>query len=67
MSSPKLSSKVDVEKNRILVFSSNDLIFQWDGKYGNVISEDGIYTYRIKCITNSNIELNYLGHISLLK
>ena len=50
-----------------LVFSSNDLIFQWDGKYGNVISEDGIYTYRIKCITNSNIELNYLGHISLLK
>ncbi len=50
-----------------LVFVSNDLNFKWDGMYGTKMSEDGIYSYKIKCITDSNIELNYLGHISLLR
>ncbi len=50
-----------------LIFSANELNFKWDGKYKMSMSPDGIYTYKIKCITDSNIVLNYLGHISLLR
>jgi gliding motility-associated-like protein len=50
-----------------IVFSSQDQYFRWDGTYNNFQSKEGVYTYKVKCITNSNIPLEFNGHVTLLK
>lgn len=50
-----------------LVFRSDDINFQWDGLYDSLKAKEGIYTYKINCLTDSNIELNFVGHVSLLR
>ena len=50
-----------------IVFSSQDQYFRWDGTYNNFQSKEGVYTYKVKCITNSNIPLDFYGHVTLLK
>jgi gliding motility-associated-like protein len=50
-----------------LVFHSNDINFNWDGKSNNIPVQPGAYTWRIKCKTNSGKELSYLGHVNVLR
>lgn len=50
-----------------LVYHSDELDFQWDGLYNSLLAKEGIYTYKIKCFTNSNRELDFVGHVSLLR
>lgn len=50
-----------------LVYHSDDINFQWDGLYDSLAAKEGIYTYKIDCLTNSNRELNFVGHVSLLR
>ena len=50
-----------------IVFSSQDKYFRWDGTYNGIQSKEGVYIYKVKCITNSNIPLEYHGHVTLLK
>ena len=49
------------------VFSSNDLNFRWDGTYNSKIIQDGVFTYTVKCLTNSAISLKFVGHVSILR
>lgn len=50
-----------------VVFSSNDINFNWNGQYNGFQVVAGVYSYKIKCTSNSNKELNFIGHITLLK
>ena len=50
-----------------IVFSSEDQYFKWDGTLDGKICPDGLYTYKVSCISNSNRYLDFLGHIALLK
>lgn len=50
-----------------LVFSSNDLNFEWDGTHKGKISPDGTYVYKVKFLTNSERQKNRVGHVNLLR
>ena len=50
-----------------LMFESDDLNFKWNGIYKGVIAQQGIYIYKASCVSNSGKELDYYGHINLLK
>jgi len=49
-----------------IVFESNDQYFKWDGKSNNVLSQPGVYSYKIHCVSNSLKQLEFAGHITLL-
>ena len=50
-----------------LMFESDDLRFKWDGIYKGEVAQQGTYIYKVNCITNSGRELDFYGHINLLK
>lgn len=50
-----------------VVFTSDELDFEWDGMYNGVMSQDGTYTWKIKYITNSGFEETITGHVNLIK
>lgn len=50
-----------------LVFTSKELNFRWDGTYNSKIIQDGVFTYVVKCITDSDIDLKFVGHVSILR
>ena len=50
-----------------LMFESDDLNFQWNGVYKGVIAQQGTYIYEVSCISNSGKELDFIGHVNLLK
>lgn len=50
-----------------LMYESDDLNFKWDGVYKGVIAQQGTYIYKVSCISNSGKELDFFGHINLLK
>lgn len=50
-----------------LMFESDDLQFKWDGVYQGVLAQQGTYIYKVNCVTNSGRELDFYGHINLLK
>ncbi len=50
-----------------LMYESDDLNFEWDGVYKGVIAQQGTYIYKVNCISNSGKELDFFGHINLLK
>ena len=50
-----------------LIFESTDIHFQWDGLYNKLEAKEGIYTYKLNCISNSDVELNFVGHVGLLR
>lgn len=50
-----------------LMFESDDLQFKWDGVYQGVVAQQGTYIYKVNCVTNSGRELDFYGHINLLK
>ena len=50
-----------------VVFQSKDQYFRWDGLYNGVPAQDGIYAYKIKCVTNSKKTLNFVGHVGIIR
>lgn len=50
-----------------VVFTSNDLNFEWDGTYLGLYVPDGTYTYDVNFITNSGRDRNLRGHVNVLK
>ncbi len=50
-----------------VVFQSNDQYFRWDGTYNGVPAQDGIYAYKIMCVTNSKSTLNFVGHVGIIR
>jgi gliding motility-associated-like protein len=49
------------------VFNSKDKNFRWDGTYKNLVSPDGVYTYKMIYFTNSGREFTITGHVCLIK
>ena len=50
-----------------IVFQSKDQYFRWDGMYNDVPVQDGIYAYKINCVTNSGKTLNFIGHVGIIR
>jgi gliding motility-associated-like protein len=50
-----------------VVFSSDDLDFEWDGKYRNIPVQDGTYSWKISYVTNRGIEETITGHVNLIQ
>ncbi len=50
-----------------VVFQSKDQYFRWDGLYNGKPAEDGIYAYKIRCVTNSKRTLNFVGHVGIIR
>jgi gliding motility-associated-like protein len=51
----------------LLVFHSNDLMWEWDGTYENLLVPDGTYTYKISYETKQGITDKLVGHVNVLK
>ncbi|GAB5416595.1 MAG: hypothetical protein Crog4KO_33670 [Crocinitomicaceae bacterium] len=50
-----------------IIFTSNDMNFEWDGTYLGLYVPDGTYTYDVNFITNSGRDRNLRGHVNVLK
>ncbi len=50
-----------------LVYESNDINFQWDGKYNGQPVQDGSYIWKIRYKTNSGRDILRTGHINCLR
>lgn len=50
-----------------VIFTSNDLNFEWDGTYLGLYVPDGTYTYDVNFVTNSGRDRNLRGHVNVLK
>ncbi len=51
-----------------VIFESENPTVGWDGTYRDKLSQDGVYTWRIKVIDgNTNKPYNLIGHVSLLR
>ncbi|XOV66850.1 MAG: choice-of-anchor L domain-containing protein [Fluviicola sp.] len=50
-----------------IIFTSNDLEFEWDGTYLGLYVPDGTYTYDVNFVTNSGRDRNLRGHVNVLK
>lgn len=50
-----------------IIFTSNELNFEWDGTYKGLIMQDGTYIWKIKYFTNSGREEHINGHINLIR
>ncbi|MCR9172405.1 MAG: choice-of-anchor L domain-containing protein [bacterium] len=50
-----------------IIFTSNDLNFEWDGTYLGLYVPDGTYTYDVNFVTNSGRDRNLRGHVNVLK
>ncbi|MDG1333885.1 MAG: choice-of-anchor L domain-containing protein [Crocinitomicaceae bacterium] len=49
------------------VFTSNELDFIWDGTYTGLYVPDGVYTYKIEFLTNSERRKTIAGHVNVLR
>jgi gliding motility-associated-like protein len=50
-----------------VVFRSDELDFEWDGKYQNIPVQDGTYSWKISYVTNRGIEETITGHVNLIQ
>lgn len=50
-----------------IIFTSNDLNFEWDGTYLGLYVPDGTYIYDVNFVTNSGRDRNLRGHVNVLK
>ena len=50
-----------------IVFTSDQLDFEWDGTYSGLYVPDGTYTYKIEFITNSGRNKTYYGHVNVIR
>ncbi len=49
------------------IYSSDDVDFEWDGTYKNILVPDGTYTYKISYTARSGVEGKLVGHVNVLK
>jgi gliding motility-associated-like protein len=49
------------------VFTSDELDFIWDGTFNGWLVQDGVYTYKIGFLTNSERQKTIVGHVNVLK
>jgi gliding motility-associated-like protein len=49
------------------IFVSDELDFEWDGTYNNVMVQDGTYSWKITYITNFGLEEMITGHVNLIR
>lgn len=50
------------------IFRTTDVTKGWDGSYKGTIAQDGVYIFKIKCITaTGNARKEKTGHITLIK
>jgi gliding motility-associated-like protein len=50
-----------------LIFESDDIDFQWDGKYNGQPVQDGSYIWKLNIKTNSGRDILSYGHINCLR
>lgn len=50
-----------------LIFTSNELLIGWDGKYEGNICQDGTYIWKIKITDFEDQEVKYVGHVNLIR
>jgi gliding motility-associated-like protein len=50
-----------------VIFESDDVNFEWDGKYNNKVVPDGTYGYKVAYTTKSKIENTLYGHVTILR
>lgn len=49
------------------IFTSDELDFIWDGTYTGLYVPDGVYTYKIEFLTNSERQKTIVGHVNVLR
>lgn len=50
-----------------LMFESNEIDFKWDGIFKGEVAKQDTYIYKVNCVSNSGKELEFNGHVNLLK
>ncbi len=50
-----------------LIFTSDEMDFQWDGTYKGVLMQDGTYSWKISYITRSGREEKIVGHVNIIR
>lgn len=50
-----------------LVYSSDQLDFEWDGTYNGVMIQDGVYSWKIRYTNTSHQRFEITGHIVLIR
>lgn len=50
-----------------LIYTSDNIRFQWDGTFNDAYVNDGTYTYKIRFETNSGRDRTIYGHVNVLK
>jgi gliding motility-associated-like protein len=49
------------------IFVSDELDFEWDGTYNNVMVQDGTYSWKITYTTNFGLEETITGHVNVIR
>ncbi|MCF8414860.1 MAG: choice-of-anchor L domain-containing protein [Crocinitomicaceae bacterium] len=49
------------------IFVSDEMDFEWDGTYNNVMVQNGTYSWKITYITNFGLEETITGHVNLIR
>jgi len=49
-----------------IIFSSDDLNFQWDGTYNDKAIQDGLYPYKVIYVSTSGVQKELTGHVNVL-
>ena len=51
-----------------IIFISHDKSIGWIGTYGGMLCVDGVYTWKVEFIDNTQMKKhNYIGHVTLIK
>jgi gliding motility-associated-like protein len=50
-----------------MVFTSDDLFFEWDGTFKGIPVQDGTYTWKLKIRPNQGKEESLTGHVNVLR
>ena len=50
-----------------LIFEAADLNFEWDGKYGNIAVQSGVYSWRINYVTIKGQRETICGHVNVIR
>jgi gliding motility-associated-like protein len=50
-----------------LLFKTNDINKEWDGKFGGVIQSSGVYIYYLEILTASNKKVTRKGSLTLIR
>jgi gliding motility-associated-like protein len=49
------------------IFVSDELDFEWDGTYNNVMVQDGTYSWKITYTANFGLEETITGHVNVIR